>query len=46
MFAAEPLREGSTITPDKLGPVKERVTASLARLWEAMQKDARSRLSA
>ena len=44
MFAAEPLREGSTITPDK--PVKERVTASLARLWEAMQKDARSRLSA
>ena len=44
--AAEPLAEGKTIPPGELGPIKARVSASLDRLWKALQEDARGRASA
>ncbi len=46
IFAAEPLAEGKTIASGELEPIKARVSASLDRLWKALQKDASERSSA
>ena len=45
LFAAEPVADGTSITPGELEPIKNRVTGSLRSLWEALQKDASNRLS-
>jgi phosphoglucomutase len=46
MFAAEPLSDGKTISGDELKATKQRVTASLERLWKELQADATARASA
>jgi phosphoglucomutase len=46
MFAGEPLSGGKTISPSELEMTKERVTASLDRLWNEVKADAAARAAA
>jgi hypothetical protein len=46
MFAAEPLSDGKTISSSELETTKERVSASLDRLWKEVKADAEARAAA
>ena len=46
MFAGEPLSGGKTISSSELETTKERVTASLDRLWNEVKADAAARAAA